>query len=189
MKYIIIATAVALTLGAAASASAQSSSGGTITFTGAINDATCTISGGAGSSGGAGNFAVALDPVNADQLAAAGDIAAPKRFDVVIGGPGQGTCVDGKVATMSFLSSSSRIDPVTGALANSLTGEATNVQIQLADGVAAAPINLADPTNGSQATITNNTATIPYFAQYLAVNGASTPGLVSTSVVYAVRYN
>jgi len=189
MKQFVIAAAIALSLGAAASASAQTSAGGTITFTGAINDATCTVSGGAGTNGGTGNFAVSLDPVNADQLAAAGDIAAPKRFDVIIGGPGQGTCQDGKVATMSFLTSSTQIDPVTGALANALAGEATNVEIQLADGVLAAPINLADANNGTVATIANNTATIPYFAQYLAVNGASTPGLVSTSVVYAVRYN
>jgi major type 1 subunit fimbrin (pilin) len=190
MKHVHLASALALVMGlaAATSASAAASAGGTITFTGVVTDATCTVKGGSGTNGGTGNFSVALDSVEAAALAAAGQTANPKLFDVIIGGPGQGTCQNGKVATMSFLTSSTQIDPTTGALANALAGEATNVQIQLL-GSANAVINLADPANARQATIVGNTATIPYTARYLAVNGAATPGLVSTSVVYSVSYN
>jgi major type 1 subunit fimbrin (pilin) len=190
MKHVHLASALALVLGlaAATSASAAASSGGTITFTGAVTDATCTVKGGAGTNGGTDNFTVALDSVDAAKLATAGQTANPKLFDVIIGGEGQGTCVDGKVAKMTFLISSPQIDPATGALVNALAGEATNVQIQLQNGKKKV-IDLADPSNGETAKIKNNTATIPYSAQYLAVNGAATPGLVSTSVVYSVSYN
>ncbi|RDS84183.1 fimbrial protein [Dyella psychrodurans] len=190
MKQFKIASAIALTLGLAiaGSASAQSSSGGTITFTGSVTDATCTVTGGTGTSGGTGNFSVALDQVDASVLSAAGVTANPKMFDVIIGGPGQGTCEDGKVASMSFLPSSIYIDAATGALSNALSGEATNTEIQLLDSTNAV-IDLRMGAVAGMATIANNTATIPFTAQYLAVNGAATPGLVSTNVVYAVTYN
>jgi major type 1 subunit fimbrin (pilin) len=188
MKQIIIAAALALALGASATASAQAANGGSITFTGAVNDNSCTVRGGAGTDGGTGNFGVILDTVNPGQLATDGATAASKAFQVVIGGAGQATCADDKIASMSFAPTSALIDPVTGALQNSLSGEATNVQIQLGNGTTNAPIDLADPNNVSTATIAGNTATIPYFARYLAT-GAATVGLVSTNVTYAVTYN
>jgi major type 1 subunit fimbrin (pilin) len=190
MKHVHLASALALVMGlaAATSASAAAATGGTITFTGAVTDATCTVTGGVGTDGGKGNFTVALDPVEAAALPKAKKTANPKNFDVIIGGPGQGTCEDGKVATMSFLVSSPRIDAKTGALTNALADEATNVQIQLLNGDLEV-IDLSKNKNAQQATIVDNTATIPYTAQYLAVGGAATPGLVSTSVVYAVAYN
>jgi major type 1 subunit fimbrin (pilin) len=190
MKHITLAAALVLALGAASTASAASSAGGTITFTGVVNDVTCTVTGGAGTDGGTGNFAVALDPVPATALATVGAVAAPKLFDVIIGGPGQGTCQDGHVATMSFLTSSPRIDAVSGALTNVLVGE-TNAQIQLADDAGVA-INLATPGQSWDADIGDagpNTATLRFRAQYLAANAAATPGLISTNVVYSVVYN
>jgi len=189
MKHIQLASALALVLGmSVATAASAAATGGTIRFTGAVTDETCTITGGSGTDGGTGNFVVALDPVRASLLAAAGDVAGAKPFQVIIGGPGQGSCVNGKVATMSFLASSPRIDPMTGALTNALVGEATLTQVQVmeADGTA---INMADPANGVRSpAIVNNTAIIVFQSQYLAT-GAATPGLVDTSVVYAVSYN
>lgn len=189
MKNIKIASAVALALGVAfaGSAVAASSNSDTITFTGSLTDATCTVSGGAGTDGGSGNFTVALDPIAATTLTAAGDTAAPKAFSVIIGGPGQGTCTNGKVASMSFLTSSPQVDAATGALKNAITGE-TNAEVQLLDSTSKA-INLADASAPAQtATIANNTATINYTAQYYAT-AAGTPGTLSTSVVYNVVYN
>ena len=190
MKHIKLASALVVAMGLAAAgvASAQSANGGTITFTGSVTDSTCTISGGGGTNGGTGNFTVALDSVAATDLAAAGVTANAKPFTVTIGGPGQGTCLDGKVATLSFLTSSPQIDAATGALTNALAGQATNTEIQLMDSTGA-PINLADPSYSvNSPAIANNTAQINLQAQYYAT-GAATSGLVSTSVVYAIAYN
>nr|WP_199044282.1 fimbrial protein [Dyella sp. ASV24] len=190
MKHIKLASALALSIGAlvAGTASAAAANGGTIRFTGAVTDETCTITGGPGSDGGQGNFTVSLDPVPVSALPAAQAVAGKKPFSVIIGGPGQGSCQDGKVAHMSFLTSSPRVDPVTGTLTNALTGEATNTNVQLLDSTGA-PVLLNDPSNGYDSPdIVNNTATIDFAAQYYAT-GAATPGLVDTSVIYAVTYN
>ncbi|BDU18639.1 fimbrial protein [Dyella sp. GSA-30] len=189
MKQIQLASAIALVMGLAVSSAASAmTTGGTITFTGVVTDATCTVKGGAGSDGGEGNFTVALEPVSATELPAAGATAKIKDFQVILGGPGQGTCENGKVARMSFLPSSPRIDPATGTLNNALTGEAGNTNVQVLDSTHAA-IDLRDPANGVDfPAIANNTAVVDLAAQYYATN-AATPGLVSTSVVYSVVYN
>lgn len=190
MKNFKIASAIALALGIAVvgSASAAASSGGTITFNGALTDQTCTIKGGSGTDGGTGSFIVALDTIPATDIKASGDTAAWKPFAVIIGGPGEGTCENGKVAHMAFEVSSPRIDAATGALTNALTGEATNAEIQVTKSDKTA-INLADPANGVDSpAIANNTATINLGAQYLGT-GAATAGKVSTSVLYGVTYN
>lgn len=189
MKQIQLASAIALVMGLAVSSAASAmTTGGTITFTGVVTDATCTIKGGSGTDGGEGNFTVALQPVAATQLSASGATANAKDFQVILGGPGQGTCEDGKVARMSFLPSSPRVDPATGTLTNALTGEAGNTNIQVLDGAHAA-VDLRDPANGVDfPAIANNTAIVDLAAQYYAT-AAATPGLVSTSVVYSVVYN
>jgi major type 1 subunit fimbrin (pilin) len=194
MKHIKLASAIAFVMGATVAASsfaAPAGNGGTITFTGQINDTTCTVSGGTGTNNGTGNFVVALEPADATQLATAGTTANQKQFDVIIGGVDQPTCTDGKVAKMAYMISSPQIDGGTGALKNALAGQATNVQIQLADANKAA-INLSNPGQSWSTTIgatTPNTGKLTFYAQYLAVNGAATPGQVSTSVVYSVTYN
>ena len=190
MKGIKFVSAVAMATGilVMGSAQAQSANGGTIRITGAVTDATCTITGGPGTDAGAGNVAVALDPVAAVSLAAAGNTANRKPFSLIIGGPGQGSCVDGKVARLSFNVASPRVDAATGTLTNALVGQATNTNIQMTNGTGTA-INLASPANGVDSpAIANNTATIDLGAQYYAT-GAATPGLVETSVQYGVTYN
>lgn len=190
MKQIKLVSALALAAGmaVAGTAGAQSANGGTITFTGQVTDNTCTISGGSGTDGGTSNFIVALQPVAATALAAAGATANNKPFSVVIGGAGQGSCQDGVVASLSFLVSSPQIDASTGALRNALAGQATNTQVRLLDS-AGATINLADPTYSVKSpAVVNNTAQINLQAQYYAT-GAATPGQVSTSVVYGIAYN
>lgn len=190
MKQIQIAAAIALAMGlgfASHANAAPAIAGGTITFTGLVTDDTCPVTGGAGTDGGRYDFIVALQAVNTSALATAGSFAGKKPFDVIIGGPGTG-CDTSKVASMKFLPSSPRVDALTGTLTNALAGEATNTNIQLLD-ASDAVINLADAANESTAAFVGDTATISYRAQYLAVNGPATAGLVSTSVVYAVTYN
>lgn len=190
MKHIKLASAIAVIMGmaAAGSASAASSAGGVITFHGQINDETCTVQGGSGTDGGRDNFSVTLASVGASQLASAGATAALKPFQVIIGGPGQGTCEDGKVGSMYFLPSSPQVSAATGNLTNVLAGESTKAEIQLLKGNNSV-IDLRSQASGQQNfTIANNTATLDYQAQYYAT-GAATPGKLETNVIYAVVYN
>lgn len=190
MKSIKFVSAVAMAAGVLVmgNAQAQTANGGTIRITGAVTDATCTITGGSGTDGGTGNVGVALDPVAATSLTKAGDIANRKAFSLIIGGPGQGSCVNGKVAALSFNVASPRIDAATGTLTNALVGQATNTNIQMTDATGTA-LNLASPaTVVNSPAIADNTSTINMGAQYYAT-GAATPGLVDTSVQYGVTYN
>ena len=50
-------------------------------------------------------------------------------------------------------------------------------------------INLVTGANNTTATIASNTATLNYFAQYVATGGAATVGTVNTDVVYSLQYN
>ena len=78
MKHIKLASAIAVIVGVAfAGSAAAANNSGTITFTGAVNDVTCTVKGGSGTDGGTGDFVVGLDPAEANELATAGDVAKP----------------------------------------------------------------------------------------------------------------
>jgi major type 1 subunit fimbrin (pilin) len=190
MKRMKSACAIALltTVTAAGVTHATTIGGGTITFIGTISDNSCSVEGGAGTSGGLDDFSVTLDPVKAFSLAAAGATANSKAFNVIVGGPGQGTCQNGKIASMYFLPESPQVSAATGNLENTLPDEATNVEVQLLNSNQS-PIDLRNQESGVQtATIANNTAELKYFAQYFAT-AAATPGLLETNVVYAVDYN
>lgn len=190
MKHIKLASAIAFAMGiaAAGSVSAASSAGGVITFHGQITDETCTVQGGSGTDGGRDNFSVTLKAVGASKLASSGATASPQPFQVIIGGPGQATCTDGKVGSMYFLPSSPQVSATTGNLTNVLSGESTNAEIQMLN-KGGAVIDLRNQASGQQTfTIANNTATLDYAAQYYAT-GAATPGKLETNVVYAVVYN
>jgi len=186
LKYVSgMAMAAAVVAGAG---HATTIGGGTITFVGTITDNTCSVEGGAGTGGGLDDFEVTMDPVKAFSLNGAGATANAKEFQVIVGGPGQGTCQDGKVASMYFLPESPQVNAVTGNLKNALPDQSTNVEVQLLKGDMS-PINLDQEASGMQtATIENNTATLSYFAQYYAT-GPATPGLLETNVMYAVDYN
>ncbi|RDS82799.1 type 1 fimbrial protein [Dyella monticola] len=190
MKHITYLPAVALAASmVAGSVSATTIGGGAITFIGTITDNTCSVEGGAGTGGGLDDFAVTLDPVKAFNLDQAGKVAATKEFKVVVGAPGQGTCQNGKVASMYFLNESPDVVAETGNLANKLPeDEETNVQVQLLDDKRQV-INLTSARAGLQnVTIANNTAEMTYYAQYYAT-GPATSGLLETAVLYAVDYN
>lgn len=186
-----IASAIALAMGiaVAGSASAASSAGGTINFKGALTDTTCTIQGGENTDEGTGNFTVQLQPTPAADMTAAGDVAGYTPFSIKFGAPGEATCQNGKVASLMFDSLDSHIDAATGALKNVLLNEATMAEIQLLDDQKAA-MNLSDASAViNSPAIVNNQAVIRMGAQYLAVGGAPTAGLVSSAVVYKVVYN
>lgn len=159
---------------------------GTITFTGQIEDMTCTVTGGAGTDGGAQDFTVALPTVQKTALSAAGQRAGDTPFSVIIGGAGETGCTDGKTAKLWFeLGQSAQIDQASGRLNN--LGTATEVQVNLLNSEGL-DINLATNSNPSTQVIAGNTATLNYIAQYYAT-GAAEAGTVDTNVVYSVAYN
>ncbi|MGM3278063.1 fimbrial protein [Ralstonia sp. 24A2] len=189
MKSIKFVSAVAMAAGILVMGSAQASDGGTLTITGRVDDQTCTIRGGAGTDEGTGNIAVALEPVAAASLTKLGDQANHKPFNLVIGGPGQGSCEDGKVARLTFRTGDS-VDPVTGTLRNTIgVGGASNTNVQLTKGTATDTIDLNNPAEYIDSpVIAGNTANLRMGAQYYAT-GAATSGPVNTRVQYEVNYN
>lgn len=170
-----------------------SAADGKITFTGTISDQTCTVTGGTGTNGAAGDFTVTLPTVATTALSAADKVAGETPFTVIIGGAGQTGCGAGtpsKVARLHFEPLSSPVSSATGRLINqAAAGAATLVEVELLN-KANQPINISTGANatGSEETITSNTATLKYGARYHATGGASTAGAVSTYVNYSVVY-
>ena len=194
MKNIKLLSALALSLGvlAAGAASAASSTGGTITFDGVVTDSTCPVNGGVGTDGGAGNFSVRLPQVATTDLATVNAKAGTVPFTIDIGTPGDTTpCAGaGKVARVTFLTSSPNINGVNGMLNNALSGEASNVNVQLLSGTGAGTvIDLTTQANFDGSAFANGVSKVPFQAQYVAVGGAATAGLVQTSVIYGLSYN
>ncbi|UGA40826.1 hypothetical protein JOS77_25345 [Chromobacterium haemolyticum] len=77
------------------------------------------------------------------------------------------------------------VDAATGNLKNA--GAATNVEVQLLNNTLQA-INLANNTNSQIVPISSGTATLNYYAQYIATGGAAGAGAVNTSVQYSMTY-
>jgi major type 1 subunit fimbrin (pilin) len=189
MKRTYASAAVVAALGLAATMPAAASDG-KITFTGMIEDVTCTIHPGPGTTAVNGNdFTVALDPVGKGSLPL-GASAANKYFAVTLGAPGEGSCA-GKTAWLTFDYNPTVVDSSTGALKNQTAG-GSNVQVRLRNKSGGA-INLATGAGNAKAdsgvVIAGNTATLQYSAEYYAAIAAATPGAVSTWVTYSVAYN
>jgi major type 1 subunit fimbrin (pilin) len=128
-----------------------------------------------------------MDSAPQSQLGAAGATAGDTPFSVIIGGPGEVGCTNGKLASLLFDASSSPVDTMFGRLRND-TGTATNVLVGILDG-ARNPIDLRTNTNTPQATIAGNTATLNFIAQYYVPFMAATAGTVQTYAMYSIQYN
>lgn len=192
------ALAAALCLAALAPQLARAADG-TITYDGAVTDTTCTVTGG-GAASGTGNVTVQLPDVSSNILGTAGLTAGKTPFSLILGGGSK--CTDGKTAALWIETTQTpALDTATGALRNQASSGAANVEVQLINPTNDQPIDLslnAIVTNGSTvvassnqpaATIEGNTATLNYAAQYLAVDGAATAGVVTTYLTYSMQYN
>ena len=172
MKTRLIAVALLAVLIQAAKAS-----DGTITFTGALQNATCTITGG-------GNLNVTLPTLSTATLATAGATGGDTLFNIALTG-----CSAGIATASAFFEAGANTDATTGRL-NS-TGTAGNVQIQLLNSTGSV-VNVAAVTVAGQgtqaATITSNAGTQSFIARYYAT-GATTAGTVASSVTYLMVYN
>lgn len=184
------AAATVLTLTAAVSQPLHAANDGTINFTGLVNDVTCTVEGSAPGTGAVVKD-VNLGGVSAARLANPGDRANLTGFTIRIGGPGEGSCTNGRTAMVAFDPTSPAIDVATGRLNidgyndPSDTTNAKNVQVEVTnrDG---SPINVYTEKSAG-VVIVDNQAIIPLAAQLYA-SGAASEGTVKTRVGFMVEY-
>lgn len=153
---------------------------GTIYFNGELVGQTCTIN---GNGSGGKNFTVSLPPVSTSTLFKAGESAGRTPFNIALT-----NCTPETGTVHTFFEPGPTTDAVTGNLI--VNGGASNVQIRLLNGLDFSPIKagFADASQTSLTTsISGGTATLPYFAEYVAT-GAATPGLANSSVMYTISY-
>jgi len=180
-----IAVAVTLTVCTLA-ATSMAGNDGTIEFTGAISSTTCKVEGGAAGIGTA-DKSVDLGNVSIANLAATGERAGSRGFEIIIGGAGDGGCTNGQTARVRFDPTSPAIDTASGRLnLDASASTAGNVQIEVADRDGT-PINLY--TEDSQrVTIANNQAVIPLMGRYYAT-GVATAGDANSRVAFQIIYD
>jgi major type 1 subunit fimbrin (pilin) len=153
---------------------------GTITFTGEVTAQTCTVTGGA-----CKDFTVALPPVSASSLSVDSATAGRTPFQIVLT-----VCTSATGNVSTYFEAGTTIDTATGRLKNA-AGTATKVQIGLlnSDATTAITLGAAQASQNSQSVaIASSTATLKYFAQYVATGGAAGIGTVNTSVMYTMSY-
>jgi major type 1 subunit fimbrin (pilin) len=188
MKKLILSAAMIAGLGAVTSQVAMAADG-TITFNGNISSVTCTVHGGTpGASGG--NFTVTLPKVASSAFPSSGSVAGATPYNIYVGASGETGCANGTKVNVHYEPTSPNIDPTTGYL-NLITGTgvATGVKLQLLNAGDKSVINLATSPNSTQVTVAGNTATLPFYAQYVSTAASVTAGTANSSVLYSIQYN
>ncbi|KEY58578.1 fimbrial protein [Serratia sp. DD3] len=180
MKKLAIVVSLAAVLGSIGLT--QAASTGTITFNGELTASTCDVN----VNGGGANGTVILPTVGTNQLTAATQTAGRTSFDMAL------TDCAGTLKTASaFFEAGPSVDLVTGHLKN-LSGTATNVSLQLRDGLSATQAvikagNTSQVGSASYVDVSSGSATLPYAVEYYA-DGATTAGTVVSNVVYSIQY-
>jgi major type 1 subunit fimbrin (pilin) len=185
MKSIISTLAAAATIATIALASTGASAAdGTITFTGAVTDTTCSID---SKVAGAADKNVTLHPVTSSSLASTGASAGTSSpTDLTFSLTGCST----EAKAVARFENGPTIDQTTGYLTNQAPAGAQNVEVRLLN-AAHNPINVVTGANndlaGNGVAIVSGAADLQYFAEYYAT-GKATAGPVNTSVQYTVDY-
>lgn len=155
---------------------------GTLTFTGKITDSTCKISNPGPS------FTITLPTVSTTTLSATGNVAGRTPFQL--------TLTECSVTNVTaYFEPGSTVNASNWRLNNQVaTGAAQNVQIQILNSAGTLIQIKAGGTDGSQSgsewvnvTTLSGSANLIFAAEYYAT-GATTAGLVSTSVQYTLIY-
>ncbi|WP_413616394.1 type 1 fimbrial protein [Halomonas cupida] len=169
----------ALTITGLLSATNALASSGAINITGRIVESSCLVTLG-GDSGG--HSSVALPVISRDALARAGATAGATPMTMALSDcPPQ--------ASVRAWFEPLNVDRNTGNLTNlAANTPAANVQVQITDGSSQNAIDLRNNSNNRYTTIDDDTATLNYAAQYIAVGGAATAGNVESHLVYTLEY-
>lgn len=186
MKKTLVSLSLLAALGMGMTA-ANAASTGTITFNGELTDTTCDVD----VNGQGADATVTLPTVSVNQLTAAGNVTGRTSFNMnltncVIGTEG------GHSKVAAFFQPGNTVDLGTGRLKNMSTDGATLVDLQLLD--ASGNYSAINVGNTDQVQDTSyvdiaadGTALLPYAVEYYA-NGQTTPGVVTSSVVYNLMY-
>ena len=182
-KTFMFAAVTAAVASVAALPTSAAATDGQINFTGKVVAQTCQVNG-AGVGAQATLPTVALPQVMAPTLLANGAVAGNTPFSIAI------TNCDSALSTVATQFSGSNIDTTTGALKNTATGGANNVQLQLLnDDSSVIALNgaTASAQNSKSATLSSGAATLNYIAQYRSLGNASA-GPVASNVQFTMIY-
>lgn len=179
MNKLAIAVSLATIFGAAHMANAAST--GTITFEGELTASTCKVT----IDGTDASATIVLPTVGINSLAAAGEVTGRTGFNMALS-----EC-EGTLQTASaFFEGGYNVDAVTGRLKN-MTGDATNVSLQLLDSSNSDAVIKAGDTSQVLGTtyvdVSTGSANLPYSVQYYAEK-ATTAGTVVSNVTYSLQY-
>jgi len=163
-------------------------SSGTITFTGELTDTTCEVD----VNGQGSDANVILPTISINQLTTAGDTAGRTSFNMNLSKCVVGT-EGGHSKVSAFFLPGSTVDLSTGRLKNTTLDGAKNVGLQMLDGSGNyAIINVGNTDQRNDMTYVDidqagGTALLPYAVEYYA-DGQSSPGVVTSSVIYNLQY-
>lgn len=163
------------------SAASQAASTGTITFNGELTASTCDVI----VDGQNKDATIVLPTVSTSQLTAATQVAGQTGFNMALS-----NCAGTLKTAAAFFEAGSTVDTVTGRLKNTNATGAKNVSLQLLDGANGSAIQAGNQNQiakNTYASVSTGSATLPYAVQYYA-EGATTAGLVKSSVVYSIMY-
>lgn len=189
-KLAVAVVACFASVGAQAQAAPVTVGTGSVSFTGTVTSATCTVTAGNTATAGNPGGVVALPIVSINDVpsTASASTVFGTSFNVVLTncqgfGAGQGVSVlfgDGhtNVAT-------------SGNVKNTVSG-GTNVEVAIFDlsGAATTPLNLLNPRAGLTSVVpVSNAVTLKYFASYVRSNGAAaTAGTFSAPITLGLTY-
>lgn len=188
MKITILASTVAVAMGALMlSPLTARAADGTITFNGNITGQTCDIN---GNGTGGKDFTVTLPTVSKSTLASAGSWAGRTPFSI-----GLSNCSPATGNVSTYFEPGASVDLTTGQLAvDSGANAATNVELALLNSDTSqihvgATTGGADSSGSESVALSSGAATLNYYVQYVAYNGAATEGSVASRVNYTIVYN
>ncbi|EBU9317908.1 long polar fimbrial protein LpfA [Salmonella enterica subsp. enterica serovar Amager] len=168
--------------------------GGTMTFTGSVIDAPCSIV------PDSQNIKVDLGQVSMKSLSAVDKHTDPVPVTITLTGcsfedlggqPASGATNYSKVAvTFPGVMPPNGGTLEQGEIANTASSPATNVAIQLLKGDGVTPVDLSKVPTGGDITLDTSSATnkLNFFARMITVNGAASQGAVGATVTYKLKY-
>lgn len=159
---------------------------GVVSFTGKVVDQTCTVK------TESKDLKVKLPTVSKKQLDTVGNTVGKTAFNIKVENCSAASVTDASKVAAYFLPNAEYIDENTHNLKNQAASPANSVQVRLLNNNFK-PIQVGEnidtqyPTDSSFSTINGGTASIRYYAEYIAT-GSATPGNVTAKVEYDIVY-